>query len=116
MYVERYLELSNELKYRKGEGNAYMQLGEILTQKMDYDTSAKNFFRAMKIAEDQRDDTNKEAAKVNYGLATASLNWNEKINEIIGQVHNQVEQINRLDDDEESEIVNEANAEDEQEN
>ena len=31
MFVERYLELSNELKYRKGESGAYMQLGEILT-------------------------------------------------------------------------------------
>ena len=31
MFVGRYLELSNELKYRKGESGAYMQLGEILT-------------------------------------------------------------------------------------
>jgi tetratricopeptide (TPR) repeat protein len=31
MFVERYLELSNELKYRKGESGAFMQLGELLT-------------------------------------------------------------------------------------
>ena len=37
MFVERYLELSNELKYRKGESGAYMQLGEILTKKGDYE-------------------------------------------------------------------------------
>lgn len=52
MFVERYLELSNELKYRKGESGAFMQLGELLTQKGDYETSTKHFYRAMKIAED----------------------------------------------------------------
>lgn len=31
LFVERYLELSAELKYRKGEGQAYLKLGEILT-------------------------------------------------------------------------------------
>ena len=30
MFIEWYLELSSELKYRKGEGQAYMQLGEIM--------------------------------------------------------------------------------------
>lgn len=30
MFVERYLELSNELKYRKGEGSAYLQLGKLV--------------------------------------------------------------------------------------
>ena len=52
MFVERYLELSNELKYRKGESGAYMQLGEILTQKGDYDSGTKHFYRAMKISEE----------------------------------------------------------------
>jgi hypothetical protein len=37
MFVERYLELSNELKYRKGESGAFMQLGELLTQKGEYE-------------------------------------------------------------------------------
>jgi len=37
MFVERYLELSNELKYRKGEGGAFLHLGEIMSQKGDYD-------------------------------------------------------------------------------
>ena len=113
MFVERYLELSNELKYRKGEGNAYMQLGEILTQKQDYDTSAKNFYRAMKIAEDHNDTNNKETAKVNYGLATASLNWNEKIHEIMTQVDSNVKEQNDMDD--EDNVVNEANADEEYE-
>ena len=43
MFVERYLELSNELKYRKGESGAYMQLGEILTQQGDYEQSVNHF-------------------------------------------------------------------------
>ena len=66
MFVERYLELSNELKYRKGESGAYMQLGEILTQKGDYDSSTKHFYRAMKISEDTNDAEMKEQAKVKF--------------------------------------------------
>jgi hypothetical protein len=29
MFIERYLELSSELKYKKGQGAAHLQLGEI---------------------------------------------------------------------------------------
>jgi hypothetical protein len=83
MFVERYLELSNELKYRKGESGAYMQLGELLTQKGDYDTSTKHFYRAMKIAEETGDPDMKEQAKVNFGMANASMKWNSHVNNIL---------------------------------
>ena len=83
MFVERYLELSNELKYRKGESGAYMQLGEILTQKGDYDTSTKHFYRAMKISEETNDGDMKEQAQVNFGMANASLKWNNHIQGIL---------------------------------
>jgi len=83
MFVERYLELSNELKYRKGESGAYMQLGEILTQKGDYDSSTKHFYRAMKISEETADGDTKEQAKVNFGMANASLKWNSHITNIL---------------------------------
>jgi hypothetical protein len=29
LFVEKYLELSNELKYKKGESGAFLQLGEL---------------------------------------------------------------------------------------
>ena len=83
MFVERYLELSNELKYKKGESGAYMQLGEILTQKGDYDSSVKHFYRAMKISEQTADGDMKEQAKVNFGMANASLKWNNHITGIL---------------------------------
>lgn len=83
MFVERYLELSNELKYRKGESGAYMQLGEILTQKGDYDSSTKHFYRAMKISEENNDGDTKVNAKVNFGMANASLKWNEHVTELL---------------------------------
>ena len=83
MFVERYLELSNELKYRKGESGAYMQLGEILTQKGDYDSSTKHFYRAMKISEDTNDGEMKEQAKVNFGMANGSLKWNNHVTGIL---------------------------------
>lgn len=86
MFVERYLELSSELKYRKGESGAFMQLGEILTQKGDFDTGTKHFYRAMKIAEETNDVDLREAAKVNFGMANASTKWNEHVNSILKQV------------------------------
>ena len=83
MFVERYLELSNELKYRKGESGAYMQLGEILTQKGDYDSSTKHFYRAMKIAEETGDSDQREQAKVNFGMANASMKWANHVTSIL---------------------------------
>lgn len=83
MFVERYLELSNELKYRKGESGAFMQLGELLTQKGDYETSTKHFYRAMKIAEETEDREIKDTAKVNFGMANASMKWQEHVGDIL---------------------------------
>lgn len=98
MFVERYLELSNELKYRKGESGAYMQLGEILTAKGDYDSSTKHFYRAMKISEETNDTDMKEQAKVNFGMANASLKWNNHITSILQQIDDQNGEIDAKDD------------------
>ena len=91
MFVERYLELSNELKYRKGESGAYLQLGELLTQKGDYDTSTKHFYRAMKIAEETGDGEMKEQAKVNFGMANASMKWTNHVSTILSGLQPQGE-------------------------
>lgn len=58
-------------------------MGELLTQKGDYDTSTKHFYRAMKIAEETGDPDMKEAAKVNFGMANASMKWNGHIGNIL---------------------------------
>ena len=99
MFVERYLELSSELKYRKGESGAYMQLGELLTQQKDYDTGTKHFYRAMKIAEENEDTDLHEAAKVNYGMANASAKWNEHITSIIKSVDAAKDALDKQEDD-----------------
>jgi len=88
MFVERYLELSNELKYRKGESGAYLQLGELLTHKGDFDTSTKHFYRAMKIAEETGDGDLKEHAKVNFGMANASMKWTNHVSNIMHNLQN----------------------------
>ena len=98
MFVERYLELSNELKYRKGESGAYMQLGEILTQKGDYDSGTKHFYRAMKISEETNDNDTKENAKVNFGMANASLKWNSHITGILNQIEGHDDAMDKLDE------------------
>jgi hypothetical protein len=54
-----------------------------LTQKGDYDSSTKHFYRAMKISEETADVDTKEQAKVNFGMANASLKWNNHITGIL---------------------------------
>lgn len=102
MFVERYLELSSELKYRKGESGAFMQLGELLTQKGDYDTGSKHFYRAMKLAEETNDGDLREAAKVNYGMANASIKWNEHVHNILKDVQGAQEYIDKQEEEEEN--------------
>ena len=99
MFVERYLEFSRELKYRKGESGAFMQLGELLTQQKDYDTGTKHFYRAMKIAEETEDTDLHEAAKVNFGMANASAKWNDHITSIIKNVDAAKDALDRQEDD-----------------
>jgi tetratricopeptide (TPR) repeat protein len=88
MFIERYLELSSELKYRKGEGNAHMQLGQLKTQKGDYDNSTRHFYRAMKIAEQTGDNESKTEAKCLFGMANANLKWDKHQSEIMDQANN----------------------------
>ena len=101
MFVERYLELSSELKYRKGESGAFMQLGEILTQKGDFDSGTKHFYRAMKIAEETEDSDLREAAKVNYGMANASIKWGDHVNSIHRNIEGTNQAIDRQEDEDE---------------
>ena len=103
MFVERYLELSNELKYRKGESGAYLQLGELLTQKGDYDTSTKHFYRAMKIAEETGDGDLKEQAKVNFGMANASMKWTNHVSNILHNLQGGTEGAAAVEEEEEEE-------------
>lgn len=110
MFVERYLELSSELKYRKGESGAFMQLGEILTQKGDFDAGTKHFYRAMKIAEETEDSDLREAAKVNYGMANASIKWDGHVKNILHGIEGSNNAVDREEDEDE---IMEREAEDE---
>ena len=112
MFVERYLELSNELKYRKGESGAFMQLGELLTQKGDFETSTKHFYRAMKIAEDTEDRDIKDTAKVNFGMANASMKWQDHVTDILKGIEGNEKMANAEEDRED---VIERDSEDEEE-
>ena len=93
MFVSRYLELSNELKYKKGESGAYMQLGEILTQNANFEDATNHFYRAMKLAEETEDSETREQAKVNFGMANASKNWNDHIAGILRDVEGNVKDL-----------------------
>lgn len=54
-----------------------------MTQKGDYDTSTKHFYRAMKIAEETGDGDLKEQAKVSFGMANASMKWTNHVQGIL---------------------------------
>lgn len=87
MFAERYLTLSHELKNRKGESGAYQQLGNISLSLGDFDTSTKNFYRAMKIAEEIQDKDMMESARCNFGVANANLKMDEHMKNILGQIN-----------------------------
>jgi len=113
MFVERYLDLSNELKYRKGEGGAYMQLGELMTQKGDFDTSTKHFYRAMKLAEETGDTDARESAKVNFGMANASMKWANHVTSILHNIEERgktQKEDDETDEEEEDELDREGDA------
>ena len=114
MFVERYLELSTELKYRKGESGAFMQLGEILTQKGDFDSGTKHFYRAMKIAEETEDSDLREAAKVNYGMANASIKWGDHVTNILRNIEGNNNALDRQEDEDEIAERDNEDEEDEQ--
>lgn len=78
-----------------------MQLGEILTKKGDYDSGTKHFYRAMKISEETNDNDMKENAKVNFGMANASLKWNNHVNSLLQQVDGHNVDYDKMDDDDE---------------
>ena len=78
-----------------------MQLGELLTQQKEYEVGQKHFYRAMKIAEETEDPDLHEAAKVNFGMASASAKWNEHITSIIKGVDKAKDELDKQEDDEE---------------
>jgi tetratricopeptide (TPR) repeat protein len=82
MFVERYLTLSNELHNRKGASGAHLQLGNLSFSQGDYGESSKQFYTAMKIAEELGDDNLVESARCNYGVANANL----KMKDLMGSI------------------------------
>mgnify|MGYP000335401966 CR=1 FL=1 len=54
-----------------------------MNQKGDYDSSTKHFYRALKIAEETGDSDIKDQAKVNFGMANASMKWSNHVTTIL---------------------------------
>jgi len=71
----------------------------------------------MKISEETNDADVKEQAKVNFGMANASLKWNDHVSGILAQIEGQNEEFDEKDNELERDgDVQEAPAEDEEEN
>ena len=66
----------------------------------------------MKISEDVKDEDTKEKAKINFGMANASLKWNNHVTGLLEQIEKTTHMENELDDHD-GQQVDEANAEDE---
>jgi len=90
MFAERYLTLSHDLKNRKGESGAYQQLGNISFNLGDYDSSTKNYYRAMKIAEEIGDKEMLENSRCNFGVANGNLKMQDHMKNILGKIRGPV--------------------------
>ena len=55
----------------------------------------------MKIAEETEDSDLREAAKVNYGMANASIKWGDHVNSILRNIEGSNNAIDRQEDDDE---------------
>mmetsp|Transcript_8621 Transcript_8621/g.9797 ORF Transcript_8621/g.9797 Transcript_8621/m.9797 type:complete len:206 (+) Transcript_8621:717-1334(+) len=82
-FVENYIELSE--KDKEQDPNAYIKLGQLLSNKGKYDESSKQFFKAITAAEKGGEKTVKNEAVINYGMATANATWGDKCKEITEQ-------------------------------
>ena len=69
----------------------------------------------MKICEETGDGDVKEQAKVNFGMANASLKWNDHITGILQQIEGQNDEQDERDN-EDGDNMKEAPEEDEEEN
>ena len=67
----------------------------------------------MKISEDCKDTDMKEKAKVNFGMANASLKWNSHITGLLEQIDKNDNAQDKMDDTQEQFKVDEVSAEEE---
>ena len=70
----------------------------------------------MKISEEQNDGDQREQAKVNFGMANASLKWNNHVQGILAHIEGKANEEDHLDDMDGNEQVNEAPADEEEDN
>lgn len=69
VFVERYLNLSNDLRDKKGVSGAYHQLGAISYSLGDYESSTRNYYRAMRVADEAGERDLKDSARCRLGIA-----------------------------------------------
>ena len=55
----------------------------------------------MKIAEETEDSDLREAAKVNYGMANASIKWGDHVSNILRNIEGNNQAIDRQEDEDE---------------
>ena len=55
----------------------------------------------MKIAEETEDSDLREAAKVNYGMANASIKWGDHVSNILRNIEGSNQAIDRQEDEDE---------------
>lgn len=87
MFAERFLELNHELKNKRAESTAYSQLANISLSSGDYESSTKNYYRAMKIAEGSGNKELESSAKCGFGVANASMNMDRHIEGILSRIN-----------------------------
>lgn len=84
--MERHLLLSESLHESKSICDAYRQLGFLSLQKGDPDTALSMLDRARRIASDMGDQAKVNSIKVNIGVITGELKYEEHIRKIANEM------------------------------
>jgi len=78
-FVEKYLNLCKTMNNKQGEGDAYLKLGQILSDEKNYPDGLKNYQKALEIGREHFNNDTIEKAKLGFGIAKGMANMDDYI-------------------------------------
>jgi len=76
------LQLSKDLNNKVGEGNAYLKMGQILTDQKNYEEGILNYRKALDLAAQTENTQIKNIAKFSLGVSQGLLSMEDHLENI----------------------------------
>eukprot|EP01016_Furgasonia_blochmanni_P032392 TRINITY_DN3341_c0_g1_i8.p1 TRINITY_DN3341_c0_g1~~TRINITY_DN3341_c0_g1_i8.p1 ORF type:complete len:417 (+),score=55.72 TRINITY_DN3341_c0_g1_i8:161-1411(+) len=86
-FVEKYIDISKEMRDVAGEQRAYVKLGALLADQGEYSKGAESFEKALKLSsENLLDEEVKKVAKFNYGVSLAKAKMSGYLENVYSKI------------------------------